>query len=450
MKAETEGQDSPAIDNHEDPSVAAGPSKVNESNIKLGAKQVSFLPSTLVHVTAGESNNNPEEPKKEEAQQPAKPIRNDSQKFREWNSTNVTPEKLSQKAEQKPPAIVVEPPHTLSNKTETTSTVGSGPVVSVKIPQDDEIDAVHNLPTMIVVRDPDEDFKEDSAKLGMEKTTVDADNVSYKPTIDELTKKYKTEDQKGVERKKSEAEMKALLRKYDTEDQKKAGEAEVMEVDVVADEPEEVCLDDTSEEDEAKVGEPVKDSAVGSAVGPNLSWTKQTSVAERFRLQAKRRLGQKTSGPSETVSTNKQASDVKTAAPGEPSGVLKSPPTAVVQLKTPHISVPPSAEHYPSNQYYQAVSATNMPQKEAEQKPRRKNIFNIPCKVEFYNARGEKSEVGQMEFSDKGFQARGMNNNEVIYSLPRKPQDLSEEDEFACRFRRETQINCGMPANPKK
>ena len=59
-----------------------------------------------------------------------------------------------------------------------------------------------------------------------------------------------------MERKKSEAEMKALLRKYDTEDQKKAGEAEVMEVDVVEDGPEEVCLDDTSEEDEAKVGEP--------------------------------------------------------------------------------------------------------------------------------------------------------------------------------------------------
>ena len=39
-KPETEGQDSAAIDNHEDPSVAAGPSKVNESNIKLGAKQV--------------------------------------------------------------------------------------------------------------------------------------------------------------------------------------------------------------------------------------------------------------------------------------------------------------------------------------------------------------------------------------------------------------------------
>ena len=72
----------------------------------------------------------------------------------------------------------------------------------------------------------------------------------------------------------------------------------------------------------------------------------------------------------------------------------------------------------------QIVSATNLPQKEAEQKPRRKNIFNIPCKVEFYNARGEKSEVGQMEFSDKGFQARGKNNNEVIYSLPRKPQVL--------------------------
>ena len=60
-----------------------------------------------------------------------------------------------------------------------------------------------------------------------------------------------------MERKKlSEAEMKALSRKYDTEDQKKAGEAEVMEVDVVEDGPEEVCLDDTSEEDEAKVGEP--------------------------------------------------------------------------------------------------------------------------------------------------------------------------------------------------
>ena len=28
-------------------------------------------------------------------------------------------------------------------------------------------------------------------------------------------------------------------------------------------------------------------------------------------------------------------------------------------------------------------------------------------------------------------------------------QDLSEEDEFACRFRRETQINCGMSANPQ-
>ena len=50
-----------------------------------------------------------------------------------------------------------------------------------------------------------------------------------------------------MERKKSEAEMKALLRKYDTEDQKKAGEAEVMEVDVVEDGPEEVCLDDTSD-----------------------------------------------------------------------------------------------------------------------------------------------------------------------------------------------------------
>ena len=76
--------------------------------VTIPVTKVSFLPSTLVHVTAGESNNNPKEPKKEEAQQPAKPIRNDSQKFREWNSTNVTPEKLSQKAEQKPPAIVVE------------------------------------------------------------------------------------------------------------------------------------------------------------------------------------------------------------------------------------------------------------------------------------------------------------------------------------------------------
>ena len=72
------------------------------------------------------------------------------------------------------------------------------------------------------------------------------------------------------------------------------------------------------------------------------------------------------------------------------------------------------------------VSATNLPQiEEAEQRPRKKNVFNIPCKVEFYNARGEKSEVGQMEFSDKGFQARGKNNNEVIYSLPRKPQVCS-------------------------
>ena len=69
------------------------------------------------------------------------------------------------------------------------------------------------------------------------------------------------------------------------------------------------------------------------------------------------------------------------------------------------------------------VSATNnLPPKEAEQRPRAKKTFNIPCKVEFYNAQGEKSEVGQMEFSDKGFQARGKNNNEVIYSLPRKPQ----------------------------
>ena len=39
-------------------------------------------------------------------------------------------------------------------------------------------------------------------------------------------------------------------------ERKKASEAEVMEVDVVEDGPEEVCLDDTSEEDEAKVGEP--------------------------------------------------------------------------------------------------------------------------------------------------------------------------------------------------
>ena len=40
-------------------------------------------------------------------------------------------------------------------------------------------------------------------------------------------------------------------------ERKKASEAEVMEVDVVVeDEPEEVCLDDTSEEDEGKVGEP--------------------------------------------------------------------------------------------------------------------------------------------------------------------------------------------------
>merc|ERR1719295_165872 len=245
----------------------------------------------------------------------------------------------------------------------------------------------------------------------------------------ELMRKYLKEDQKEVER-------------------KKASEAEVMEVDVVVEDgPEEVCLDDTSEEDEGKVGE--QDSA---PVGPNLSWTKQTSVAERIRLNAKRRLGTKTSGASEKVSTNNQVSEVKTAAPDEPNGVLKSPPTAVVQVKTPHISVPPPAgQHYPSNQYYQAVSATNLPQiEEAEQRPRKKNVFNIPCKVEFYNARGEKSEVGQMEFSDKGFKARGKNNNQVIYSLPRKPQDLSDEDEFACRFRRETQINCGMSANPQK
>ena len=38
-KPETEG-DSAAFDNYEDPSVAAGPSKVKESNIKLGSKQV--------------------------------------------------------------------------------------------------------------------------------------------------------------------------------------------------------------------------------------------------------------------------------------------------------------------------------------------------------------------------------------------------------------------------
>ena len=40
-------------------------------------------------------------------------------------------------------------------------------------------------------------------------------------------------------------------------ERKKASEAEVMEVDVVVEDgPEEVCLDDTSEEDEGKVGEP--------------------------------------------------------------------------------------------------------------------------------------------------------------------------------------------------
>merc|ERR1719357_1407690 len=154
----------------------------------------------------------------------------------------------------------------------------------------------------------------------------------------ELMRKYLNEDQKEVER-------------------KKASEAEVMEVDVVVeDEPEQVCLDDTSEEDEVKADGPVKDSA---PVGPNLSWTKQTSVAERIRLNAKRRLGQKTSGASEKVSTNNQVSDVKTVAPDEPNGVLKSPPTAVVQVKTPNISVPPPAgQHYPSNQYYQAVPPT--------------------------------------------------------------------------------------------
>merc|ERR1719356_2403708 len=144
------------------------------------------------------------------------------------------------------------------------------------------------------------------------------------------------------------------MRKYLNEDQKeverkKASEAEVMEVDVVVeDEPEEVCLDDTSEEDEGKAGGPVNDSA---PVGPNLSWTKQTSVAERIRLSAKRRLGQKTSGASEKVSTNNHVSDVKTVAPDEPNGVLKSPPTAVVQVKTPNISVPP-----PAGQHYQPAS----------------------------------------------------------------------------------------------
>ena len=71
----------------------------------ISVTKVSFLPSTLVHVTAGESNNNPEEPKKEEAEQPAKVIRNDSLEFSGWNSTNVTPEQMS---EQKPPAIDIE------------------------------------------------------------------------------------------------------------------------------------------------------------------------------------------------------------------------------------------------------------------------------------------------------------------------------------------------------
>ena len=46
-KPETEG-DPPAIDNYEDSSVAAGPSKVKESNtIKLGAKQVWSLTQFL-------------------------------------------------------------------------------------------------------------------------------------------------------------------------------------------------------------------------------------------------------------------------------------------------------------------------------------------------------------------------------------------------------------------
>ena len=76
--------------------------------VTIPVTKVSFPPSTFVHVTAGESNNNPEEPKKEEASQPVKSIRNGSQEFRGWNSTNVTPQKPSQKEEQKPPAIVIE------------------------------------------------------------------------------------------------------------------------------------------------------------------------------------------------------------------------------------------------------------------------------------------------------------------------------------------------------
>ena len=60
-------------------------------------------------------------------------------------------------------------------------------------------------------RDPDEDFKEDGAKLGMEKTTVDADNVSYKPTIDELIKKCKTEDQVWPPKKQSFFPRKSLI-----------------------------------------------------------------------------------------------------------------------------------------------------------------------------------------------------------------------------------------------
>ena len=45
----------------------------------------------------------------------------------------------------------------------------------------------------------------------MEKTTVDADNVSYKPTIDELIKKYKTEDQVWPPKKKSFFSRKSLI-----------------------------------------------------------------------------------------------------------------------------------------------------------------------------------------------------------------------------------------------
>ena len=36
--------------------------------VTIPVTKVSFPPSTFVHVTAGESNNNPEEPKKEEAE----------------------------------------------------------------------------------------------------------------------------------------------------------------------------------------------------------------------------------------------------------------------------------------------------------------------------------------------------------------------------------------------